>query len=814
MTLPGPALYRLIYVSKVSQLGMASFQTNLDTIVAKSERANRDRDITGALISHKGWFVQALEGNEHVVLELYSKIAADPRHEAVQQVSFHQVTDRLFGAWGMRAGHPPIAAMDRALNLDVLSSSVLLSLLHRSVLDGRTEESRVDALRSLQVLDTLPEQQFEDIVLVARTLSGADAALISLVDADRQWFKAKVGVDICQTNREDSFCAYAIKEPVVLWVEDARKDARFFDNALVTAGPLIRFYAGAPLAVSGQIVGTLCVLGDQPKPYDGAISAALDALARCVSARLEARREEQMAASLLSSAADAIICVDDSGKITFWNPAAEDMFGYRAAEVLGGPMDMIVPPRRRAAYNAAFLQARQSGTSSPLRNSISVPALRRDGTEFPIDVAMAVWGEGGQFGAGVIIRDCSERRAAEKALAAAKDAAEAANIAKSAFLANMSHEIRTPLNGVIGVTELLAASGLTPQQSEMAELIRSSGEQLHGILGDILDIARIEAGEFALSLEPIFLPQLLRSTVDLCGLKAREKNLSLDLIIDQSADAFVQADPVRLKQILTNLLSNAVKFTTTGSVTLSAERTPDNLVKLTVKDTGVGFDPALKDLIFGRFQQADGSITRRFGGTGLGLAICRQLAELMGGRIDCDSEPGEGSAFQVLLPLQLTSPTFEVSSEPEEDWAASPGRPLSILLADDHPTNRRVVELILAGLEAQIVSVDDGAKALDAYRHQTFDLVLMDMMMPVMDGLAATKAIRAHELECHRSRTPILMLTANALPEHIAAAVVAGADQHVSKPVTANQLIEAISKALDEDERNSLEDSELRLAAN
>ena len=540
------------------------------------------------------------------------------------------------------------------------------------------------------------------------------------------------------------------------------------------------------------------MIGDEPKPYDASVSTALEALARCVSARLEARREEQMAASLLSSAADAIICVDDAARIIFWNPAAEHMFGYSAAEMLGGPMDIIVPPRRRDAYNSAFAYARQTGASQEKHSAISVPALRRDGTEFPIDVTMAIWGDSGRFGAGVIIRDCSERRAAEKALAAAKDAAEAANVAKSAFLANMSHEIRTPLNGVIGVTELLAASGLDARQAEMAELIRASGDQLHGLLGDILDIARIEAGELYLSTVPVSVSQILRSTVDLCQLKAREKNISLEFILDENADAVVQADPVRLKQILTNLISNAIKFTAEGCVTLSARGMEGSLFEFPVTDTGVGFDPSMKDLIFGRFQQADGTITRRFGGTGLGLAICRQLAELMDGHIECDSTPGKGSSFRVLLPLQLAVATSEAPLQADDRPAAMPERPLTILLADDHPINRQVVGLILAGLDAHIVSVDDGAKALEAYKLQPFDLVLMDMMMPVMDGLASTRAIRTYERESQHPRTPILMLTANALPEHVAAAIDAGADRHVPKPITASHLIAALSEALDE----------------
>ena len=254
---------------------------------------------------------------------------------------------------------------------------------------------------------------------------------------------------------------------------------------------------------------------------------------------------------------------------------------------------------------------------------------------------------------------------------------------------------------------------------------------------------------------------------------------------------------MRLKQVLTNLVSNAVKFTTTGFVSLTAstghDRDGRDILRFTVEDTGVGFDAEAKARLFTRFEQADGTITRRFGGTGLGLAICRQLADMMGGQLDCESEAGGGSAFILTLPLIAAEAP---AVKPIELKAAltSNERRVRVLIADDHPTNRKVVELILGQAPVDLVAVEDGAQALSAARSQPFDLILMDMQMPVMDGLTAVREIRLHEAAMGSHRTPIVMLTANALPDHIAAGQAAGADRHLAKPFDAAELLSLVSE--------------------
>ena len=396
-----------------------------------------------------------------------------------------------------------------------------------------------------------------------------------------------------------------------------------------------------------------------------------------------------------------------------------------------------------------------------------------------------------------VVTDITEMKRSAQALAEAKDAAEQANRAKSEFLANMSHEIRTPLNGVIGLTQALARTDLDPGQREMLDLIQSSGETLKTLLSDILDLARVESGRLEIADEPFDLGRAIHEAAQLYGAPAQEKGLQFFVEIDPEAAVWVRGDVVRLKQVLTNLVSNAVKFTTNGFVSLTASvgHSSDGarVLRFTVEDTGVGFDAAAKARLFTRFEQADGTITRRFGGTGLGLAICRQLADMLGGSLDCESEPGGGSAF--ILTLPMVPAERPVAQAVAVNAPAEPGaRRTRVLIADDHPTNRKVVELILSAAAVDLTSVEDGAEALAAVKEQAFDLILMDMQMPVMDGLTAVREVRLHEAAAGAKRTPIVMLTANALPDHIAAGQAAGADRHLAKPFDAAELLALVGE--------------------
>ncbi|MGZ9099550.1 MAG: ATP-binding protein [Brevundimonas sp.] len=394
-----------------------------------------------------------------------------------------------------------------------------------------------------------------------------------------------------------------------------------------------------------------------------------------------------------------------------------------------------------------------------------------------------------------VCTDVTDLKRGARSLAEARDAAQAASTAKTQFLANMSHEIRTPLNGVIGVAQALARTDLSAPQQEMLELIQSSGQTLQVLLSDILDLARVESGRFELADEPFDLGCAVRDAAQLYASSADAKGLQFFVEIAPEVDRWIAGDAVRVKQILTNLVSNAVKFTNEGFVSLTTAPGPDRdgapTLRFSVEDTGIGFDQETRDRLFSRFEQADGAITRRFGGSGLGLAISRQLAEMMGGDLDCESEPGGGSAFILTIPFRPAEAPAAVVPD-LSGLADGDCPPVRVLLADDHPVNRKVVEMVLAQVRVELTIVEDGAQALQACRDGDFDLILMDMQMPVMDGLTATREIRLHEAAMGLDATPIVMLTANALPEHVASAAAAGADRHLAKPFNAGELLELV----------------------
>ena len=377
-----------------------------------------------------------------------------------------------------------------------------------------------------------------------------------------------------------------------------------------------------------------------------------------------------------------------------------------------------------------------------------------------------------------------------EALMLARDQAEAAHEAKSAFLANMSHELRTPMNGVMGVADLLAREALTPHQMELVSIIRSSGASLDRLLADLLDMSKLEAGVLESIEAPFNLAEVATQACSLLASRAEEKQLALRRDIAANADAVFMGDRERIRQILTNLLSNAIKFTSEGEVAVTV-RVEDGIGSISVADTGIGFDPARKAKLFARFEQADGSITRRFGGSGLGLAIADELAHRMGGRITADNRASGGSVFTFSWPLSAAEPKPDrVETQP----LLAEGDATRALVVDDNSTNQRVLSLMLEGAGMQCRLADNGQAAVDLWRTEPFDVVFMDIQMPVMDGLTAVKAIRALEVEGSRPHTPILMVSANALPEHLAASHDAGADGHLAKPVTADRLFAALER--------------------
>jgi signal transduction histidine kinase/CheY-like chemotaxis protein len=382
----------------------------------------------------------------------------------------------------------------------------------------------------------------------------------------------------------------------------------------------------------------------------------------------------------------------------------------------------------------------------------------------------------------------------------AKEAAEAASHLKSQFLANMSHEIRTPLNGVLGMVQVMELEATTPLERERLKTIRESGVSLLSILNDVLDFSKIEAGKLELSPAEFVLEDLARGVVGAFSDAAAAKGLAIDLDIADLAKGTWLGDANRVRQILANLLSNAVKFTDRGLVSLGVARTDDGLC-FTVSDTGVGIGREKLSRLFDKFSQVDDSATRRFGGTGLGLAICRELAALMGGDIEVESAPGSGSVFHVRLPMPYLGRSRTQDEEPHAAPAAKTivaggDRAVRILAAEDNATNQKVLAALLGPLKVELKMVENGQQALDAWREGGWDLVLMDIQMPRMGGVAASACIRAEEVERKLDPTPIIALSANAMSHQVEEYLAAGMTSHVAKPIDAKELYLAIEKAL------------------
>ena len=494
--------------------------------------------------------------------------------------------------------------------------------------------------------------------------------------------------------------------------------------------------------------------------------------------------------SILDNAPVAIGLKDREHRFVVLNKQYESWFGVIQDQTAQQTLQEVYPDKEFAMHIEAIEdQVLATGTiqvaevrESDLRASPRCFLV----TKFPIRDR-----DGRIVGIGTVTMDISERHAAEQALQEAKNVAEEANRAKSDFLASMSHEIRTPMNGIIGFADLLLESELTDEQRQRASLIKDSGNSLLAIINDILDFSKIEAGKLELETIAMSPASVVDGAISIMRAEALAHGLELRSDLAADLPSWIKGDPTRLRQILLNLLSNAVKFTPSGSITVavSSERRPGApRLRFAITDTGVGIPAERQHLLFQNFSQIDRTITRRFGGTGLGLVICKRLAEAMGGEIGLDSKPGHGSIFWFTIALnEAEAPTVAAGPSAAEAVAS-----VRILVADDLFINQLVVEGILTAAGHRVTVVEDGAAAVEAVQARVFDLVLMDMEMPVMDGLTATKAIR--NLDTLVRGIPIIAVTANAMPEEMARCMDVGMNDHLTKPIDREALLAVVAK--------------------
>jgi PAS domain S-box-containing protein len=498
--------------------------------------------------------------------------------------------------------------------------------------------------------------------------------------------------------------------------------------------------------------------------------------------------------SLIESNIDALMTTDPSGIITDVNKQMEALTGCTRDELIGAPFKgyFTDPERAEAAIKLVLSEKKVT--------DFELTARARDGTKTVVSYNATTFYDRDRTLQGVFAaaRDVTEGKRVEMELKQAKAAAESASRTKSDFLASMSHEIRTPMNAIMGISDLLAKTTLTPEQDKYVQIFRRAGDNLLNLINDILDLSKVEASQLELERTGFSLNELLEKVTEVVAVRAHEKGLALVCEIAPDVPTDLVGDPTRLRQVLLNLLGNAIKFTESGEVslrvTLDADSAVPTALRFKVSDTGIGIPGEKLGRVFERFTQADSSTTRRFGGSGLGLTISKRLVELMGGRIWAESGVGEGSVFSFAVPFEILAGATLRAAVPVDTGPEPPLPALRILLAEDSVDNCTITLAYLEDTPYQLEIAETGAIACEKFTSGHFDLVLMDRQMPAMDGLTATRTIRAWEQANGRPPTPIIALTASALKGDREMCLAAGCTAYLSKPIKQEALLQAIKE--------------------
>ncbi|MCK6553181.1 PAS domain S-box protein [Candidatus Binatia bacterium] len=620
-----------------------------------------------------------------------------------------------------------------------------------------------------------------------------------------------------------------------VWIRDVTSDPNFPRAAhALRAG--LRCAVGIPVLTGGQVVAVLTFHMREAREEDerqarliAAVAAQLGGTIRRKQADAALRASEERTRSIIDNALDAFIGIEDDGRISGWNRQAESVFGWQRDEIIGRTLEeTVIPPQYRQAHRSGLQRFAATGEGEVLNRRIEIAALHRDGHEFPVELSMWPVRLGETLTCSAFLRDITERKRAEAELQQAKQAAEVADRAKSEFLANMSHEIRTPMNGIVGATELVLDTPLAAEQREYLDIVRCSADSLLTVINDILDFSKIEAGKLEFEQIDFGLRDCLEETIRVAAVFARQKSLALGVDVSpQVGDALV-GDPGRLRQVLTNLVGNAIKFTERGEVAVSVDVAaraaasadrgdeegcraesdcePGIELHFAVRDSGIGIAPDRQQAVFNAFEQGDGSTARRYGGTGLGLAISAKLVRMMGGRMWVESDVGRGSTFHFTarFGVQPAERAAIARGRPSKSGLRGPWGPLKILLAEDNAVNQKLVTRLLERGGHTVNVAGNGHEVLAALQKERFDVVLMDVQMPEMDGFQTTAEIRRRELEpgggAHSGlagmHMPIVAMTAHAMKGDRERCLEAGMDGYVAKPVRAAELFAAIDDLL------------------
>jgi PAS domain S-box-containing protein len=609
------------------------------------------------------------------------------------------------------------------------------------------------------------------------------------------------------------------------WIAEIAEDENFPRASIAAESGLHSAFA-CPLRAGGEVLGVLEFFSPTIRSPDADLLEMMNTLGNQIgqfmrqhSAQSELRRGEARTRAILDVALDCIIAIDHEEQILEFNPAAEQTFGRKRADVIGKKLSqLIIPQRYRSAHAQGMQHFLETGIGPVLNRRIELAGLHADGREFPVEISIVATVLDGKPIFTAYLRDITERKRVEaeiraltheleqrvedrtQELRAANAALERAMRMKDEFLATVSHELRTPLGGVIGMVELLAETPLTGQQRRFADVARTSADLLLSVINDILDFSRMEAGEFDLAPRDFNPAAVVQDLAAVFDVRAKDKRLELRCRLDPAVNATFHGDDSRLRQILMNLLANAMKFTECGEVVVSAAVTTvqhgiANL-RFSVNDTGIGIAEDQLARLFQPFSQVDASLTRRYGGSGLGLAICRKLVERMGGQIGVASELGKGSTFWFTLPLKTAAtagrPPTACQVPHSLGEPAGTKRSLSVLIAEDNPANQMVLVALLEKLTHRCRVVENGRQAVAACQSEQFDLIMLDVQMPEMDGPQAARVLRA--ATGPNQKTPIVAVTAHVAPRDRESFLESGMDDILIKPVQRLELNRILAK--------------------
>jgi PAS domain S-box-containing protein len=667
------------------------------------------------------------------------------------------------------------------------------------------EKMRLNVLKSYGIIDTPPEYSFDKIVALASIICNTPMALITFLDDKRQWFKARKGIEIQETPKELSFCQYTIQQNGIYEVQDAKSHPLFKSNPYVDGREMkIRFYAGVPLqGTNQQNLGTLCVIDESPTSLTDTQREALMLLADQIMSLLEMRKSIMQLTSEVQRLAEdklksielelntykdaldktAIVSIlNIKGTLQYVNEPFCATSGYQRHELIGRHPRMLNSGHHPDQFFDELW--------AQLRNGIiwegELLNQKKDGSQYWVKSTIVPFfnasGVAHKFMA--IEMDITDQKSIGEELRKAKLTAEQALKIKENFLANMSHEIRTPLNAIIGFTDLLMATNLDTRQRDYVDTVRIAGDNLLHIINDILDLSKIESGKVSIQMATFNLEEKLRELIKVMQVKADEKQLLLTLNYDPKAPKLIDSDWPKLNQILINLLANAIKFTQQGSVTLSVSCKEKNnnrcMILFDVSDTGKGIPAHKISTILERFEQEDENILKEYGGSGLGLNIAKALIELLGSTLQIKSEPGKGSSFYFYTwASQAIHQTLDLTKPMQEEQFDFPE--MTILLVEDNVLNQKLIINLIERIKGRVVVANDGQEALQRMHDHLYDIILMDLQMPVLDGYQTAEIIRQTN-----KFTPIVALTAYSNNDEREKCLSVGMNDYMTKPFKSN----------------------------